>query len=28
VRDSLILEFEPEGDGLKATFDITLTPKP
>jgi protocatechuate 3,4-dioxygenase beta subunit len=27
VRDSLILEFEPEGDGLKATFDIVLTPK-
>jgi protocatechuate 3,4-dioxygenase beta subunit len=26
VRDTLILEFEPDGDGLKATFDITLTP--
>ena len=27
VRDSLVLAFEPDGDGLKATFDITLTPK-
>jgi catechol 1,2-dioxygenase len=27
VRDSLILNFEPDGNGLKATFDITLTPK-
>jgi len=27
VRDSLILEFEPDGAGLKTTFDITLTPK-
>ena len=27
VRDSLILKFEADGDGLKTTFDITLTPK-
>jgi hypothetical protein len=27
VRDSLILKFEPDGDGLKTTFDVTLTPK-
>ena len=27
VRDSLILNFEPDGEGLKATFDIKLTPK-
>ncbi len=27
VRDSLILDFEPDGAGLKATFDIKLTPK-
>ena len=27
VRDSLILKFEPDGNDLKTTFDITLTPK-
>jgi len=27
VRDTLILKFEPDGNGLKATFDITLTPR-